>query len=273
METTRHTVWLRDLGTIDYAECWELQRRLFDGLLASKARGEEGEQYLLFCEHPPVYTLGKSGHEDNMLVSEEFLRSRGASLYRIDRGGDITFHGPGQLVGYPILDLEKEGIGLKEYIHSIEQAVIDTVAEYGICGTRVAGAAGVWLVDGGPLRKIAAIGVRSSRWVTMHGFALNVNTDLDWFGLINPCGFADRGATSIAKECGREIDMQAVKRAFAAHLEKIINIRIKIEEHANRQTLGNQTPGRSGCDRGARLGGRDPEGSGQPARPERHRHL
>lgn len=238
------TVILRDLGTIDYAECWGLQQSLFDDLLASKNNKDiKAEQYLLLCEHPAVYTLGKSGHEENMLVGEEFLTSKGASFYHIDRGGDITFHGPGQLVGYPILDLEKEGIGLREYINALEQAIIETVAEYGISGTRVAGASGVWLTDGGPMRKIAAIGVRSSRYVTMHGFALNVNTDLKWFGYINPCGFADRGVTSIAKEIGKSADMEAVKRSFTAHLEKIINIKIKIEDYAYRKTLGNQASG------------------------------
>jgi lipoyl(octanoyl) transferase len=143
METPKERVICRDLGVMDYAGCWELQKQLFNDLLASKSGdGRKAEQYLLLCEHPPVYTLGKSGHEENMLVAEDFLKSKGASFYRIDRGGDITFHGPGQLVGYPILDLEREGIGLKEYIHSIEEAVIRTIADYGISGTRVAGAAG-----------------------------------------------------------------------------------------------------------------------------------
>ena len=244
METPKETVICRDLGVIDYAECWEMQKDIFGHLLASKQDPAiKAEQFLLLCEHPAVYTLGKSGHEENMLVAEDFLKQQGASFYHIDRGGDITFHGPGQLVGYPILDLEREGIGLRDYIHSLEEAVIRTVAEWGISGTRVAGAAGVWLTDKGPLRKIAAIGVRSSRYVTMHGFALNVNTDLKWFDYINPCGFADRGATSIARETGEAADMEAVKRAFMAHLEKIINIKIKIEDYAYRKTLGDQASG------------------------------
>jgi lipoyl(octanoyl) transferase len=246
-----------DLGVIDYAECWELQKELFGSLIAAKGakqpprpagtpqgEGNMAEQHVLLCEHPAVYTLGKSGDEGNMLAGEEFLRSKGASLYHIDRGGDITFHGEGQLVGYPILDLEREGMGLREYINSLEQTVIDTVAEYGISGTRVAGAAGVWLVDKkGPLRKICAIGVRSSRYVTMHGFALNANTDLRWFDYINPCGFTDRGVTSIAKETGEEVDMALLKERFLAHFQRIINIKIKIEDYANRQTLGNQATG------------------------------
>ncbi len=235
-----------DLGTIDYAECWELQKGIFGRLVAAKESKETPlpEQYILLCEHPAVYTLGKSGDEGNMLVGEEFLRSKGASLYHIDRGGDITFHGPGQLVGYPILDLEREGMGLREYIHSLEQAVIDTVAEFGISGTRVAGAAGVWLSGGGTLRKICAIGVRSSRYVTMHGFALNANTDLRWFDHINPCGFADRGVTSIANETGVEVDMAHLKKCFLAHLQGVIkNVKIKIEDYADRKTLGNQATG------------------------------
>jgi lipoyl(octanoyl) transferase len=237
-----------DLGLIDYAECWELQKSIFGRLVAAKANREAPlqEQHILLCEHPAVYTLGKSGDAGNMLAGEEFLRSRGASLYHIDRGGDITFHGPGQLVGYPILDLEREGMGLREYIHSLEQAVIDTVAEFGISGTRVAGAAGVWLTDGGPLRKICAIGVRSSRYVTMHGFALNANTDLRWFDYINPCGFADRGVTSIAVETGEEVDMARLKERFLAHFQSIENVKIKIEDYADRKTLGNQAAGRSG---------------------------
>lgn len=241
---TEQTVILHDLGTIDYADCWELQKQLFDGLLSFKSgSGKIAEQFLLLCEHPAVYTLGKSGKEDNMLVAEEFLKSQGAAFFHIDRGGDITFHGPGQLVGYPILDLEQEGIGLREYIYAVEQSIIDTIADFGIIGTRVAGAAGVWLTDAGRMRKIAAIGVRSSRYVTMHGFALNVNTDLKWFDFINPCGFTDRGVTSIAKETGTHIDMEVAKRSFTAHFEKNINIKIKTENYAYRETLGDQASG------------------------------
>lgn len=247
MKTPKERVIYRDLGVMDYAECWKMQQGLFDDLLGYKAgKISRAEQYLLLCEHPPVYTLGKSGHAENLLVSEEFLRGKGASIFHIDRGGDITFHGPGQLVGYPILDLEREGIGLKEYIHSLEEAIIRTVADYGIKAGRVDGAAGVWLTTGGPLRKIAALGVRSSRYVTMHGFALNVNTDLGWFDYINPCGFADRGATSIERETGARADMQAVKNVFTAHLEKIINIKINREDYACRKTLGKQAARGSG---------------------------
>ena len=254
-------VILRDLGTIDYGQCWDLQKYLFGRLSEAKAGNlresratkdaenasdiVKARQHLLLCEHPAVYTLGKSGDEGNMLVAEEFLKSKGADFYRIDRGGDITFHGPGQLVGYPILDLELLELGLRDYIYAVEEAVIATVAEYGISGTRVEGAAGGWLVDGGPLRKICAVGVRASRFVTMHGFALNANTDLSWFGLINPCGFADRGVTSIARETGEAVDMGRLKSRFAAHFGEILNIKINTEDYANRKALGNQATGRT----------------------------
>jgi lipoyl(octanoyl) transferase len=235
-----------------YSECWDLQRSLFDRALNAKRNGgakEGGEEaaqsaasvaenkandlgayeagWLLLVEHNPVYTLGKSGKSENMLVSEEYLRSIGAEFFHIDRGGDITFHGPGQVVGYPILDLEQVGIGLREYIDSIEGAVIDLCAEYGIVAGRVEGASGVWL-DGGTsrARKICAIGVKSSRYVTMHGFALNVNTDLRYFNHINPCGFADRGVTSLQKELGREVSMEEVKEKVINHLSEKLNVKI-----------------------------------------------
>ena len=214
-----------DVGTMGYGECWRLQQRLFEGAIAKKAAGEVPEQTILLVEHPPVYTLGKSGKESNLLVAEEFLKSLGAEFFHIDRGGDITFHGIGQIVGYPILDLSQLGIGLKAYIDAIEGAVIDTMAEWGIDCQRVAGASGVWIVEQGkPMRKICAIGVKSSRWVTMHGFALNVNTDLKWFSLINPCGFTDRTATSMEKELGRRVDMEEVKARLLEHFAKKLDV-------------------------------------------------
>ena len=208
-----------------YGECWRLQQKLFEGAIAKKAAGEVPEQTILLVEHPPVYTLGKSGKESNLLVAEEFLKSLGAEFFHIDRGGDITFHGIGQIVGYPILDLSQLGIGLKAYIDAIEGAVIDTMAEWGIDCQRVAGASGVWIVEQGkPMRKICAIGVKSSRWVTMHGFALNVNTDLKWFNLINPCGFTDRTATSMERELGRRVDMEEVKARLLEHFAKKLDV-------------------------------------------------
>ena len=222
---------LRDLGTMSYGVCWELQRNRFDELLRYKAEDSDPDPDtagdLLLVEHRPVYTLGKSGKRDNLLVTEQYLSSLGAEFFHIDRGGDITFHGPGQLVGYPILDLEKLGIGLRTYIDTLEEAAIRTVAHYGIEAGRVAGASGVWLDAAGPrMRKICAIGVRSSRFVTMHGFGLNVSTDLSWFDRINPCGFKDRGVTSIEKETGPRISMEEVKCLMSNHLSELLNVKI-----------------------------------------------
>ncbi|WP_418993027.1 lipoyl(octanoyl) transferase LipB [Alistipes sp.] len=183
---------------------------------------------VLLVEHPPVYTLGKSGRAENLLISRQALEALGAQFFHIDRGGDITFHGPGQLVCYPILDLERLGLGLREYIEALEEAVIRTVARYGIGAGRVAGASGVWIDSEGPApRKICAIGVRASRYVTMHGFALNVSTDLAWFTRINPCGFTDRGVTSIRRETGRTVPMQEVKRAVIEELAAALRCRIE----------------------------------------------
>lgn len=330
---------LRDLGSMDYGRCWDLQRQFFDALLAAKgaarsaaaaeqakaaggqhAGAAEGQQTgaeslagttttkpqagaakaveadaedvgtLLLVEHPPVYTLGKSGHAENLLVGREMLERLGAQFYHIDRGGDITFHGPGQLVVYPILDLERLGIGLRAYIEALEECVIRVAAHYGLRTGRIAGASGVWLGAGtdygaapaaatateaaatttegaatategaatatedaatatedaatakedaaegaarcigtaadGPTRKLCAIGVRSSRYITMHGFALNVSTDLRWFERINPCGFRDRGATSLERETGRTIAMEEVKALVAKSLSEILNVEI-----------------------------------------------
>lgn len=225
MET--RTVEYRDLGRMAYGACWEYQRRLFDQMLRRKGDGDGQAGYLLLVEHPAVYTLGKSGRAENLLVGEERLRELGAEFYRIDRGGDITFHGEGQLVGYPILDLERIGLGLRDYIGALEGAVIDAVARYGIEGRRIAGASGVWLTEENrPPRKICAIGVRSSRFITMHGFALNVMTDLRRFDCINPCGFSDRGVTSIGRETGLEIRMDEVKELIVNCLEKKLNVEI-----------------------------------------------
>lgn len=341
----------RDLGLIDYAACWELQRTLFEELLAAKNRrrngcgakadgttadaapdkadarpenagttlnkvdagpkdatdivpdeadtgsdetdtGSDEAGTILLVEHPPVYTLGKSGHAENLLVGQAALEQLGARFFHIDRGGDITYHGPGQLVCYPILDLERLGIGLREYIDRLEETVIRVVERYDIAAGRIGGASGVWLggpeeqrnaeternaedTDGQSIaerkdaeadgrntaegnaeeqtyeksaeeersdgqspaeaartksdapRKICAIGVRSSRYVTMHGFALNVTTDLEWFTRINPCGFHDRGVTSIARETGREVAMEEVKQLVIRELERQLNLEIR----------------------------------------------
>ena len=176
-----------------YGECWDLQRSLFDALCRKKLEKsfseDEPRGTILIVEHPAVYTLGKSGDEHNMLCTEEYLRSLGAEFYHIDRGGDITFHGPGQLVCYPIVDLDAIGLGVRRYIEALEQSVIDLAAEYGIEAHRSEGASGVWVTQGKHLVKLCAVGVRASHGVTMHGLAMNVATDLNWFHLINPCGF------------------------------------------------------------------------------------
>ena len=189
----------------------ERQTVAFNALLEAKAQGRTGENRLFFCEHQPVLTIGKSGKDTNLLIPEEQLVQRGISFYHINRGGDITYHGPGQLVCYPILNLEEFHLGLKEYVHLLEEAVIRVCASYGIEAGRLEKATGVWL-EGSTTRarKICAIGVKSSRFVTMHGFALNINTDLDYFSLINPCGFKDKGVTSLEKEMGMEQDFDCL---------------------------------------------------------------
>ena len=221
-----------------YLECWEKQRTMFEGMLQRKRTGQvcddvaSSEQVgtagvIYLVEHNPVYTLGKSGKSENMLVSEPYLRSIGAEFYHIDRGGDVTYHGPGQVVGYPILDLEQLGIGLREYIDSLEEAIIGVCREWGIEAGRIAGASGVWLDGDSPrARKICAIGVRASRYVTMHGFAMNVNTDLKYFTHINPCGFVDKGVTSLEKELGHKVDIELVKAQIVKHLAEKLKIEI-----------------------------------------------
>lgn len=211
-----------------YKECWEYQQRLFNELLAKQGEGGDHAGTIIFVEHPAVYTLGKSGNMGNMLIDEARLKALGAEFYHIDRGGDITFHGEGQVVCYPILDLEKLGIGLRRYIEILEQSIIETVAEFGIEGRRLEGATGVWLCDevengGGEKlqrnwRKICAIGVKASRFVTMHGLALNAATDLKWFTMINPCGFVDKGVTSLTKELGREVSFEEASRVLCEKL-------------------------------------------------------
>ena len=224
------------MGRVDYKECWDLQRSLFDALIERKMShrtesptdGEESIGTVLLVEHPAVYTLGKNGKESNLLLGEEYLRSIGADFYRIDRGGDVTFHGEGQIVGYPIIDIKQLGIGLRDYIDALEQSIIDTVAYYGIEAGRLPGASGVWLGSSEEqnLRKICAIGVRASRFVTMHGFALNVSTDLRYFNHINPCGFTDKGVTSMERELGSAPDMEEVKELVVNNLSRNLNVKI-----------------------------------------------
>ncbi len=209
-----------DLGLKDYKACWDYQEEIHAKIVADKLENKRPSPInrFLLVEHPHVYTLGKSGDEHNMLVNADFLKKIDAVYYKINRGGDITYHGPGQLVGYPILDLEKYKLGVKDFIFKMEQAIIQTIAEFGLEGALKEGATGVWLDPDHPgkARKICAIGVRVSRYVSMHGFALNVNTDMRYFNYINPCGFITYGVTSIEKELGRKIDMQAVKEIVKA---------------------------------------------------------
>ena len=214
---------IEDWGVIDYAEAWKRQEELFDALVAAKQEGHPYVNRIVLCEHPHVYTLGRSGKLQNMLLSEAQLQRIGATLFHIDRGGDITYHGPGQLVCYPILNLEEFGLGLKEYVHLLEEAVIRVCASYGIEAGRVEKATGVWLDGQGVrARKICAIGVRSSHYVTMHGLALNVQTDLRYFSYINPCGFVDKGVTSLQQELGHPVSMDEVKGRLADQLNSLL---------------------------------------------------
>ncbi|RHO70448.1 lipoyl(octanoyl) transferase LipB [Alistipes sp. AF48-12] len=223
------TVTSKYVGRTEYSAAWEEQKRFFNALLDAKRNGGgQAEQVLLFVEHPHVYTLGKSGHASNLLVDDGFLKRIGATYFQTDRGGDITYHGLGQLVGYPILDLERLGTNLKDYIWTVEESVIRTIAEYGIVGERLAGATGVWIEGDSPrARKICAIGVKASRYVTMHGFALNVTTDLRYFSYINPCGFVDKGVTSIEKETGMRPTLEEVARKFAAHFGQLLHCEVR----------------------------------------------
>lgn len=216
-----------DLGVRDYREVWELQLQTQEKVKQQKIRGGATSGYLFFVEHPPVYTLGKSGKEANMLMSAVQLRAKHAEFIKVDRGGDITFHGSGQLVVYPVVDLENFGMGVKEYVWELEEVVIRTLKKYGLSGTRVAGATGVWLDTGTPSeRKICAIGVKCSRYVTMHGFALNVNTDLTYFDAIHPCGFVDKGVTSLQKELKRPVDMEEVKAEILRQFRLVMCMKI-----------------------------------------------
>ncbi len=212
---------IEDLGNIAYQDCWDLQESYFQETLARKAHKRDKEatpletdNRLLLVEHPPVYTLGKSGDENNLLLNIVEMNKIQATFVKTNRGGDITYHGPGQIVGYPILDLENFGMGLKEYIFALEETIIRTIARFGIQGGRLEGASGVWLdwEKPGRQRKICAIGVRSSRYVTMHGFAFNVNTNLAYFNYINPCGFTDKAVTSLEQELGEKQDFEAIKK-------------------------------------------------------------
>lgn len=229
-------VVFKDLGFVDYQKAWDFQEDLFKEIIDIKVGNrnlaEEAQlltpNYLLFCHHPHVYTIGKSGKEDNLLVTEEDLTALNASYYKINRGGDITYHGPGQIVGYPIFDLDNFFTDIHKYLRLLEEAVINTLREFGIEGGRIAGLTGVWIdSEKTNPRKICAMGVRSSRWVTMHGFALNVNTDLSYFGNIVPCGIGDKQVTSMQVELGNEVNIKEVQNSLLKNLSSLFEFNLK----------------------------------------------
>lgn len=241
----KHHVIFKDLGIINYKDAWDYQEQLLKKNLEIKSEARKAESlqlpiaigtalslqqpstinYLLFCEHPSVYTLGKSGHIENVLLTQQEMEEKKVEFFRTNRGGDITFHGLQQLVGYPILDLEKFSIGVSKYLHDLEEVIILTIAEYGIIGNRSKGETGVWIDPDKPgiERKICAMGIRCSRWITMHGFALNVNTDLSYFNNIIPCGIANKKVTSIEKELGHKVDLAEVKGTVKKNFEKVFD--------------------------------------------------
>ena len=254
----KQLVTYKDLGLIDYKTAWDYQEELLrenvrlksavaKELIQRKERSHEGPEvvepnqltvtpialstthYFLLCEHPPVYTLGKSGHIENVLISEAMMEQKGIQFYKTNRGGDITFHGPQQIVGYPIIDLEKFYTDIGRYLRELEEVIILTLAEFSIVGGRNKGETGVWIEPGiaGKERKICAMGVRCSRWITMHGFALNVNTNLSYFENIIPCGLANKQVTSIARELNSSVDIEAVKEKLQRNFEKVFNVTLK----------------------------------------------
>ncbi len=243
---SKQGVIFRDLGMMDYKTAWDYQEQLLQenvrkkSLVFNQESGVTSDQlptpdselqtqhYLLFVEHPPVYTLGKSGNIENVLINEQMRSSKGIEFFRTNRGGDITFHGPQQIVGYPILDLEKFETDIGKYLRNIEEVTILTLAEYGITSGRSSGETGVWIDADKPgkERKICAIGVRSSRWITMHGFALNVNTDLSHFNFIIPCGIQNKQVTSIEKELGHKVDFEEAKDKVKGNFEKVFNVEL-----------------------------------------------
>ena len=231
--TKNKEVKVRSLGLMDYKEAWAYQEQLFDSILKQKIDNRRNDaevlthNYLLFVEHPHVYTLGKSGDRNHLLVSEQRLADIEATYYKINRGGDITYHGPGQLVGYPILDLENFFTDIHKYLRFLEEIVIQILAEYQLSASRSEGETGVWLDVGTPeARKICAMGVRASRWVTMHGFAFNVNTDLSYFDHIIPCGIRDKGVTSLEQEIGKKVALSDIQDRFLYHFSRLFEAKL-----------------------------------------------
>jgi len=235
-ELINKKVEFRDLGKMDYQEAWEYQEKIFADIVTQKIKNRNlpSEQqvatnnYLLFVEHPHVYTLGKSGKPENLLLDDAGLEQHEARYYKINRGGDITYHGPGQLVGYPILDLDNFFTDIHRYLRFLEEAIILTLTEYGITAGRIEGLTGVWLdhLEQKNPRKICALGVKSSRWVTMHGFAFNLNADLSYFGHIIPCGIDDKAVTSLHLEVGKAVDETEVKNKVKKHLVELFEMEL-----------------------------------------------
>jgi len=227
---------LQDLGVQPYKTVWDYQEHLLQQKITAKRNSTSEPDHLLFVEHPPVYTLGKNGNEKNLLVTEYILKEKGIEYYHINRGGDITFHGPQQLVGYPILNLDNYKTDLGWYLRNLEEVIILTMGEYGLHGERSQGETGVWIDASakGRERKICAMGIRCSRWVTMHGFAFNVNVDLNYFNLITPCGIQNKQVTSLEKELGKKISMNEVKEKVVRNFETVFEARIAI---SNEQVL------------------------------------
>lgn len=237
-ERQNKKVKFEDLGLIDYQVAWDYQTQIFNSILEIKSfnRTLAGNDqritsnHLLFCEHPHVYTLGKSGNESNLLIKKEDLQTIGATYYHINRGGDITYHGPGQLVGYPIIDLENFFTDIHQYMRLLEEAVIQTLREFDVKSGRIPGLTGVWLDgdDEKKARKICALGVKTSRWVTMHGFALNVNADISYFNKMIPCGIADKAVTSLDKEVGSPVDMNLMKDILKKKLADLFRMELLV---------------------------------------------
>jgi len=227
--SNKQTIIVHKPGFIDYKAAWELQKKWFAENFEIKTGKKEGvtSNHLFLLEHPHVYTLGNSGDKNNLLLSEELLKLKKASFYKVERGGDITYHGPGQLVGYPVFDLDSLDLSIKEFVYNIEQMIIRTTANFGMEASRLEGATGVWLEPHHPqrARKIAAIGMKISKKVSMHGFALNVNTNLDYFKYIIPCGLQDKGVTSLQKELGKEIPMEEVMAVLLKEFEGVFGIK------------------------------------------------
>jgi len=225
--------YFQDIGLIEYKKAWVFQEEIFNKTLRVKSKNRnEGtsiktKNHLIFCEHPHVYTLGNSGNKENLLVNEDYLKSRGASFYKTNRGGDITYHGPGQIVGYPIFDLDNFFNDIGKYLRLLEESIILTIKEYGLVGERSKGETGVWINVGKTnARKICALGVKTSRWVSMHGFAFNINTDLSYFDNIIPCGINDKQVTSLEKELGEKINLEKVKKQLKSNIELVFQLKL-----------------------------------------------